>query len=132
MALPMHNCYFISYYSKASPLWSLSLSFFFFPSFNWIVLKLQYFGHLRWRVNSLENILMLGKIEGRRGWQRKDWRQKEKRTTDKKIVGWHHRLSELEFEQTPGEGQRSLACYSPWGHKDSDTAEWLNNNSSVH
>ena len=68
---------------------SLSLSFFFFPpSFNRIVLKFQYFGHLRRRVNSLENILMLGKIEGRRrGWQRKDLRQKEKRTTEDEIVG---------------------------------------------
>ena len=36
-------------------------------------LKLQYFGHLMWRANSLENTLMLGKIEGRRGWQRTRW-----------------------------------------------------------
>ena len=38
-------------------------------------LKLQYFGHLMWRANSLEKILMLGKIEGkkRRGQQRKRW-----------------------------------------------------------
>ena len=38
------------------------------------------------------------------------------------IGGWHHRLNGLEFEQTPGdgEGQRSLACYSSWGHKESD------------
>ena len=36
------------------------------------------------------------------------------------MVGWHHRLNGYEFEQTPGdsEGQGSLACYSPWGHKD--------------
>ena len=39
-----------------------------------LMLKLQYFGHLMWRADSLENILMLGKIEGRRrGWQRMRW-----------------------------------------------------------
>ena len=38
------------------------------------------------------------------------------------MVGWHHRLDGHEFGQTPkdGEGQGSLACYSPWGHKESD------------
>ena len=38
------------------------------------------------------------------------------------MVGWHHRLNGHEFEQTPGdsEGQGSLACFSPWGHKESD------------
>ena len=45
-------------------------------------------------------------------------------------VGWHHRLNGHEFEQTPGdgEGQGSLACCSPWGLKESDTTEQLNNN----
>ena len=54
----------------------------------------------------------------------KDWRKDE-------MVGWHHRFNGHEFEQTPGhsEGQGSLACCSPWGHKESDTAEQLNNNS---
>ena len=35
------------------------------------------------------------------------------------MVGWHHRLNGHEFDQTPGdgEGQESLACYSPWGHR---------------
>ena len=44
------------------------------------------------------------------------------------MVGWHHRLDGHEFEQTLGdsEGQRSLACYSPWSHKESDKNEWLN------
>ena len=44
------------------------------------------------------------------------------------MVGWHHRLNEHESEQTPGdgEGQGSLACCSPWGHKGSDTTEQLN------
>ena len=40
--------------------------------------------------------------------------------TEDEMVGWHHRLNEREFEQTPGdtEGQGSLACCSPWGHKE--------------
>ena len=44
------------------------------------------------------------------------------------MVGWHHRLNGHEFEQTPGdgEGQRSLACCSPWGRKESDTTVRLN------
>ena len=58
----------------------------------------------------------------------KDWRQEEKGTTEDELVGWHHGLDEHEFEQPPGvdEGQRSLACCSPWGHKELDTTEWLN------
>ena len=46
------------------------------------------------------------------------------------MVGWHHGLNGHEFEQTPGdsEGQGSLACCSPWVHKDYDTSELLNNN----
>ena len=49
----------------------------------------------------------------------KDWRQEEKGTTRDEVVGWHHRLDEHEFEQAPGvgDGQGSLACCSPWGHK---------------
>ena len=48
---------------------------------------------------------------------------------DKK-VGWQHRLKGQEFEQAlgVGDGQRSLVCCSPWGHKESDTTERLNNN----
>ena len=44
------------------------------------------------------------------------------------MVGWHHRLDEHESEQAPGvgDGQGSLACYSPWGCKESDMTEWLN------
>ena len=44
--------------------------------------------------------------------------------------GWHYRLSGHEFEETPGdsEGQGSLVCCSPWGHKESDTTEPLKNN----
>ena len=75
-----------------------------------------------WRSNSLEKTLMLG-----------DWRQ-EKRTTDDKKVGWQHWLNGHEFEQALGdsEGQGSLACYSPWGHKESDRTEQLNSNKIAH
>ena len=49
------------------------------------------------------------------------------------MVGRHHQLNGREFEQAPGddEGQGSLACFSPWGRKESDTTERLNNNNSV-
>ena len=45
------------------------------------------------------------------------------------MVGWHHQLNGHEFEQTlgDGEGQGSLACCSPWGHRESDMTEQLNN-----
>ena len=45
------------------------------------------------------------------------------------MVGWHHQLNGHEFEQAlgDGEGQGSLACCSPWGHRESDTTEQLNN-----
>ena len=53
--------------------------------------------------------------------------------TEDKMVGWHHRLDGHAFEHAPqdGEGQGSLACCSPWGHKESDTTEQLNNNHAV-
>jgi len=46
------------------------------------------------------------------------------------MVGWHHQLNSCEFEQALGdsEGQESLACCSPWGCKELDTTERLNNN----
>ena len=46
------------------------------------------------------------------------------------MVGWHHRLNGHEFEQTLGDskGQGSLACCSPWGHKELDTIQQLNEN----
>ena len=42
--------------------------------------------------------------------------------TEDKMVGWHHRLNGHKFEQAQGdcEGQGILACYSPWGHDESD------------
>ena len=58
----------------------------------------------------------------------RDLGQEEKGTIEDEMVGWHYRLSGHEFEQAAGdgEGQGSLACYSPWGHKESDTTEGLN------
>ena len=44
--------------------------------------------------------------------------------TEEEMVGWHHRLNEHNiFSPGDGEGQESLACCSPWGHKESDTTE---------
>jgi len=72
-------------------------------------LKLQYFGHLMQRADSLEKTLMLGKIEGRR----------RKGTTEDKMAGWHHRLNGHGFGWNPGvgDGQGGLACRSSWGAK---------------
>ena len=84
-------------------------------------LNLQYFVQLMRRTNSLEKTPMLVKIEGRRvrGQQRTRW-----------LVGWHHQLNGHEYEQAlgDGKGQESLACCSPWGHKESDMTELLKNN----
>ena len=78
-------------------------------------LKLQYFGHLIRRVDSLEKTLMLGGTGGRRRRGRQRMR-------------WHHRLDGHEFQQAPAVGDRqgSLACCSPWGGKELDTTEQLN------
>ena len=48
------------------------------------------------------------------------------------MVGWYHRLNRFELEQTQGgsEGQGSLACHSPWGRKELDMTEQLNNNNN--
>ena len=72
-------------------------------------LKLQYFGHLIWRANSLEKTLILGKTEGkrRRGQQRVRW--------------WDSITDSMDMSQkTPGdnEGQGSLVCCRPWGYKE--------------
>ena len=77
-------------------------------------LKLQYFGHLMWRVDSLE-------ID----W---DWGQEEKGMTEDEMAGWHHWLDGRESEWTPGvgDGQGGLACCDSWGRKESDMTEWLN------
>ena len=53
--------------------------------------------------------------------------------TEDEMVGWHQQLSGHEFEQTPGdgEGQGSVVCCSPWGHKELDTTKQLINNKKV-
>ena len=58
---------------------------------------------------------MLGKIEGRR----------RRGMTEDEMAGWHHRLNGYEFEQAleVGDGQGSLACCSPWSHKELNTTE---------
>jgi len=57
----------------------------------------------------------------------KDWRQEEKGMTEDEMVGWHHRLDRHEFEQASGvgDGQGSLACCGPWGHKELDTTVYV-------
>ena len=78
-----------------------------------LMLKLQSFSHLMQRTDSLAKTLMLkaggeGDQRGQNG-----------------MVGWHHRLDGREYEQAPGagNGQGSLACFSPWGHKELGTTE---------
>ena len=86
-------------------------------------LKLQYFGHLMWRADSLEKTLdMTEKDAG------KDWGQEEKGTIEDEMVRWHHWLNGHGFGWTPGVGdwQGGLTCCSSLGHKESDTTEWLN------
>ena len=79
-------------------------------------LKLQYFGYLIWRIDSLEKTLMLGDSEGgRRGWQRMRWLDDITNSMDMN-------LSKLQELVTEG----NLVCCSPWGLKESDTTEWLN------
>ena len=62
----------------------------------------------------------------------KDWRQEVRGTIQDERVGWHQQLNRHEFEQIQGdsEGQGSLACYSLWGRKESDTTEQLSNNNN--
>ena len=58
----------------------------------------------------------------------KDWGQEEKWTTEDRMVGWHHQHNGHRFGWTLGVdgGQGGLACCGSWGHKKSDTTEWLN------
>ena len=68
--------------------------------------------NLKWRTDSFEKTLML----------------EEKGTARDEMIVWHYRLDGHEFEQVlgVGDGQGSLVCCSPWGHKKKDTSEWLN------
>ena len=81
-------------------------------------LKLQYFGHLMQRTDSLENTLMLGKMEG-------------KRRREQQRVKWLDGITDsmdmsLRKLWGVGNGKGSLACCSPWGRKESDMTERLN------
>ena len=80
-------------------------------------LKLQYFGH------DVKNWLIWKDPDAG-----KDWRQEKKGMTEDEMVGWHHWLNGREFKQASGDGagQGSL---SPWGLKELDMTEWLNNSS---
>ena len=81
------------------------------------MLKLQFFGHLMQRTDSLEKTLMLGKIEGRkgRGQQRMRW-----------LDGSTDLMDMTEQALGVGDGQGSLVCCNPWGRKELDTTERLN------
>ena len=80
-------------------------------------LKLQYFGYLIWRADSLE------KTDAGR-----DWGQEEKGTTEDEMARWHHWRDGREFEWTlgVGDGQVGLECCDSWGCKESDMTERLN------
>ena len=98
-----------------SPFWRRSALGFLWKE--WCVkLKLQYFGHLMWRVDSLEKTLMLGGIGDRRRRDDREW-----------IAGWHHWLDGRESQWTPGvgDGQGGPARCDSWGRKESDTTERL-------
>ena len=79
-------------------------------------LQLQYFGHLMGRTDSFEKTLMLGKIEGRRRRGRQRMRRLDGITDS----------IDISLSLGVGDGQKSLACCSPWGYKESDMMEKLN------
>ena len=82
-------------------------------------LKLQYFGSLMQRTDSLEQTLKLGNIEGRRRRGRQRMRRLNDITDSMDMMSASQALG-------VGDGQGSLACCSPWGHRESDTTEKLN------
>ena len=86
-----------------------------------LILNLQYFGHVMQRADSLEKTQILGKIEGRRrrGQQRMRWLDGYTNSMDVSLSKLRHMVKAR---------QGSLACCSPWAHKELDTTEGLNNN----
>ena len=86
-------------------------------------LKLQYFGHLMRRTDSLEKTLMMGKIEGRR-------RRGEQRM--RLLDGITDSMDMSSSKLGESEGQGSLGCCSPWSCKESDTTQQLNDNNRSH
>ena len=84
-------------------------------------LKLQYFGHLMWRADSLEKTLMVGKIEGMKRRGNRGWN------------GWMASPNQWTWvwASSKSEGQENRACSSPWDHKESDTTEQLYNWNAV-
>ena len=82
-----------------------------------LMLKLQCFGHLMRRTQSLEKTLMLGWLKA-----------VGEGVTEDEMVRWHPWLDGYEFEQVPGigDGQGSLACCGSWSHKELDLIEQLN------
>ena len=84
----------------------------------------QYSGHLIKELTILKRPWCWERLKGGEGGRL----QEEKRWQRIKMVGWHHWLDGHEFEQAlgVGDGQGSLVCCSPWGHKESDTPEHLN------
>ena len=93
-----------------------------------LMLKLQYFGQLMWRTNSLEKPWGWEKLKAGGEGDNRD-----------EMAGWHHQLDGREFEWTLGDGgwQGGLACGDSWGRKELDTTEWtelnwMRNNKYTH
>ena len=78
-------------------------------------LKVQYFGQLMRRTDSMEKTLILGKIEGGRRREQQD-----------EMVGWHHRLKDMslsKLREVVKDGEAWRAACSAWGCKELDTTE---------
>ena len=89
-----------------------------FTGRNDLKLKLQYFGYLMWRVDSVGKDSDAGR----------DWGQEEKGTTEDEMAGWDHWLNGRKSEWIPGvgDGQGGLACCDSWDRKESGMTERLN------
>ena len=92
-----------------------------------LMLKLQYFGHLMRRADSLEKTLMLGKIEGgrRRGWQKIRWLDSITDSVDMHLSKLREIVEDRGTLLGKSHGWRSLVGCSPWGREELDTTEQL-------